>query len=470
MRVERLELRRIALDLVTPFRTSFGEETDRDMLLLKVTTDEGVGWGECVAQTDPAYSPEFVDGAALVITQHLWPALIASAAAAGGSLSAAHVAPALARFKGHPMAKGALEMAVLDAELRATGTSLGNYFGATRDRDPERGQRRHLRQPRRAARTGGRLHRRRLHAHQAQDRARLGHRTGSPRARPDRSRRAAPGRRQHGLQPGRHRAPVPARPVRPVADRAAARRKRICSGTPSWLPPRRRRCASTSRSSRPARPSTRSSSAPPRSSTSSPVASAATSKPAASTICASSCGVPVWCGGHGRDRDRARRQRRARRPPGLHPARRHQRIDPLLPARHRARSDHRRRRPRRTCPSSPASVTSSTTSSSTASRRPPASSRRARRFRGWRPGASQHGPSRWCVSSAGSSSVAPAGRPTCRAPSSGRSQRGSPSTLVTWCPPLSWSIRCGVSRRQPRCEQVCRCTSPRFDVRSTTSG
>ncbi|MBA3984945.1 MAG: o-succinylbenzoate synthase, partial [Acidimicrobiia bacterium] len=58
------ELRRIALDLVTPFRTSFGEETARDVLLVAVDMEYGDvtvrGWGECVAMTAPLYSPEFV--------------------------------------------------------------------------------------------------------------------------------------------------------------------------------------------------------------------------------------------------------------------------------------------------------------------------------------------------------------------------------------------------------------------------
>jgi O-succinylbenzoate synthase len=131
MKLERLELRRIALDLVTPFRTSFGVETNRDILLLRVTTDAGEGWGECVAQHEPAYSPEFVDGAALVITQHLWPALVAEP-----EVGADEVAPRLQRFKGHPMSKGALEMAVLDAELRARSTSLAGRLGSTRERIP----------------------------------------------------------------------------------------------------------------------------------------------------------------------------------------------------------------------------------------------------------------------------------------------------------------------------------------------
>jgi o-succinylbenzoate synthase len=133
LQLERLELRRIALDLITPFRTSFGVETARDILLLKVTTDVAVGWGECVAQHEPAYSPEFVDGASLVITEHLWPALVGSPTASDGTLTAANVAPALQRFKGHQMSKAAIEMAVLDAQLRAAGESLAQHLGATRD-------------------------------------------------------------------------------------------------------------------------------------------------------------------------------------------------------------------------------------------------------------------------------------------------------------------------------------------------
>jgi O-succinylbenzoate synthase len=46
------------------------------------------------------------------------------------------VAPALAKFKGHRMAKAALEMGVLDAELRAAGRSFARELGAVHDRVP----------------------------------------------------------------------------------------------------------------------------------------------------------------------------------------------------------------------------------------------------------------------------------------------------------------------------------------------
>ena len=131
MMLSALELRRVAMPLVSPFRTSFGTETTRDALLIRALSPDGEGWGECAAMSEPLYSPEYVDGAEAVIRSHLGPRLLAV-----GSVTAETVAPLLAPVKGHPMAKAALEMAVLDAELRAAGKSFAAYFGAVRDRVP----------------------------------------------------------------------------------------------------------------------------------------------------------------------------------------------------------------------------------------------------------------------------------------------------------------------------------------------
>jgi len=62
MRLQAVEMRRIHLSLVAPFETSFGVQTERDILLMKAITSEGEGWGECVAGEEPTYSSEYVDG------------------------------------------------------------------------------------------------------------------------------------------------------------------------------------------------------------------------------------------------------------------------------------------------------------------------------------------------------------------------------------------------------------------------
>lgn len=130
MRLEGLELRRIAMPLVAPFRTSFGTERERDVLLVRAVGGDAEGWGECVAMGSPLYSSEYVDGAAEVIRRFLAPALV------GADLDAWAVETRLAGFKGHPMAKAAVQTAVLDAVLRAAGLPLGGFLGAVRDRVP----------------------------------------------------------------------------------------------------------------------------------------------------------------------------------------------------------------------------------------------------------------------------------------------------------------------------------------------
>ncbi|MEH1130261.1 o-succinylbenzoate synthase [Micromonospora sp. CPCC 206061] len=131
MDITGVELRRIAMPLVAPFRTSFGTETARDVLLVRVVTPDAEGWGECVAMSEPVYSSEYVDGAAEVIRRFLAPTLMAAR-----DVTAERVASRLAPVRGHRMAKAALETAVLDAQLRARGESFGAFLGAERDRVP----------------------------------------------------------------------------------------------------------------------------------------------------------------------------------------------------------------------------------------------------------------------------------------------------------------------------------------------
>lgn len=130
MLLTHVELRRVRLPLVTPFRTSYGVEHGRDALLVRVIGPDGDGIGECVAMSEPLYTSEYVDGAQDVLRRFLIPRL------GPGPITAAQVAHRLAPVRGHPMAKAALEMAVLDAELKLAHQSLASRLGAVHDRVP----------------------------------------------------------------------------------------------------------------------------------------------------------------------------------------------------------------------------------------------------------------------------------------------------------------------------------------------
>ena len=128
MKLQEIELSTIHLPLVRPFRTSFGTQTSREVLMVKVTNENGtVGWAECVAMSEPLYSPEYVIGCLDLMKRFLIPALRAKE-----SITAEDVPVVLKPFLGGQMAKAALETAILDAQLKDQGISLAKYLGATK--------------------------------------------------------------------------------------------------------------------------------------------------------------------------------------------------------------------------------------------------------------------------------------------------------------------------------------------------
>lgn len=126
MRLVSVELFLVELPLVRPFRTSFGTEETRQAIVVRAVTDTAVGYGECVADKAPHYSPEFNEAAWIVLSELLVPRLLARP-----ELSPEDVASLLGDIKGHRMAKAALELALLDAYLREKGLSLQRYLGGT---------------------------------------------------------------------------------------------------------------------------------------------------------------------------------------------------------------------------------------------------------------------------------------------------------------------------------------------------
>ncbi|WP_214467734.1 o-succinylbenzoate synthase [Microbacterium flavescens] len=129
--LEGFELRVLHLPLVSPFTTSFGTETVREVIVVRALTDGGDGWGEIVTGASPLYSSEYTQGAWDVALRFLVPALLER-----GTMAPEAVAEVLAPFVGHRMVKAGLELAVLDAALRSEGRALGEYLGSMRDRVP----------------------------------------------------------------------------------------------------------------------------------------------------------------------------------------------------------------------------------------------------------------------------------------------------------------------------------------------
>lgn len=130
MRLRRVTLREIHLQLLSPFQTSFGTSDLRRILLVEVEADGVAGWGESTAGENPFYSYETVETAWLILRDYLWPIV------RGKEIPAADVWDLLAAVRGHNMAKAALETAIWDAEAKQKNVALAKLLGGTREEIP----------------------------------------------------------------------------------------------------------------------------------------------------------------------------------------------------------------------------------------------------------------------------------------------------------------------------------------------
>jgi len=130
LRLQRLTLREVRLSLREPFRISSGVVHVRRILLLELQDEGGATcWSECVAEEQPNYSPETIDTAWLVIEAHVAPRVLGRRFA-----HPAEVHPALEHgFRGHNMAKAAVEMGLWGLASTVAGQPLAAFIGGTRE-------------------------------------------------------------------------------------------------------------------------------------------------------------------------------------------------------------------------------------------------------------------------------------------------------------------------------------------------
>lgn len=127
MRIERAVLRHVEMPLRFRFRTSFGETSVKRFVLLELGAGGLSGWGECVAEEGPYYSPETVGTATEVLSRFLLPLVL------GADIGSPRDFTSLSgKVRGNRMAKAAVDMALYDLFAKAAGVSLSRYLGGTR--------------------------------------------------------------------------------------------------------------------------------------------------------------------------------------------------------------------------------------------------------------------------------------------------------------------------------------------------
>ncbi len=129
MRLIEIELRRLEMSLVHPVVTAAERHVRRPLLLVRATTDLGIGDGECEALESTKYAGESVDTAEKVLATEIIPKLLT------GNAEFASVDQLIADLStsiAAPMAIAAIEMALLDGALRESGKSLASYLEVSR--------------------------------------------------------------------------------------------------------------------------------------------------------------------------------------------------------------------------------------------------------------------------------------------------------------------------------------------------
>jgi O-succinylbenzoate synthase len=123
-KIEAIEIFRVAMPLVYPFRTAFGNDAAVEAVLVRMTSGSLHGWGEAAPWRNPAYSPESAAGAFLTLREFLAPLLLGKDVDSGE-----HLQRLLGPVKGNFFAKAALDLAWWDLFSRSRGEPLWKTLG-----------------------------------------------------------------------------------------------------------------------------------------------------------------------------------------------------------------------------------------------------------------------------------------------------------------------------------------------------
>jgi len=131
MKIDRIELYHVAMPLIYPWRTAYGEDAAIDSVLCRMWSGSVYGWGEGAPFAAPCYSPEWAAGLFALARDWLAPALLGKDIPSGENLQ-----DRLAIYKGNPFAKAVLDTAWWSLSANLAGKPLHVVLGATRDEVP----------------------------------------------------------------------------------------------------------------------------------------------------------------------------------------------------------------------------------------------------------------------------------------------------------------------------------------------
>ncbi|MCX6030526.1 MAG: o-succinylbenzoate synthase [Chloroflexi bacterium] len=131
MRIERVEVRHLAIPFKHHFTTSFSATTEHHTVILRAYSDGLVGYGEATPFYGPVYCSETTDSVLCMLRDFILPGVIGKDFADAEALMAA-----LSWIRGNQFAKSAVEIAFQDLLAQAKGVPLHEHLGGTQTEIP----------------------------------------------------------------------------------------------------------------------------------------------------------------------------------------------------------------------------------------------------------------------------------------------------------------------------------------------
>ncbi len=129
MHIDSIELFHVAMPLIYPWRTAYGEDAAIESVLVRMKSGDLVAWGESSPLAAPCYSPEWAGGVFACLAKWLAPAMVGQEIDSGQALAAA--AGTLQR---QPLRQGGARYGLVGAGGHAARASrCTGVLGATRD-------------------------------------------------------------------------------------------------------------------------------------------------------------------------------------------------------------------------------------------------------------------------------------------------------------------------------------------------
>jgi O-succinylbenzoate synthase len=124
VRIDEIRVFHVAMPLIDPWKTSFSVMTAVDSVLVRMSGEGEVGWGEAAPYAAPQFCPEWAAGCFQLIRDVFIPRLQGREINSGEELQ-----EWLRPFKGNQFAKGAVDTAWWDLAARLDGVPLWKAIG-----------------------------------------------------------------------------------------------------------------------------------------------------------------------------------------------------------------------------------------------------------------------------------------------------------------------------------------------------